>query len=90
MTRWPGRPVRSGSGATHDGGGAGGRVQHAELAGRRVAAGLLLGMLRATPAECYAACGEAVGAFDVRDRLGKITAPMLVVAAPRARRPPST
>ena len=47
-------------------------------------------MLRATPAECYAACGEAVGAFDVRDRLGKITAPMLVVAAPRARRPPST
>jgi 3-oxoadipate enol-lactonase len=40
----------------------------------------LLQMLRDTPDEGYAACCEAIGAFDVRDRLGEITAPTLVVA----------
>jgi 3-oxoadipate enol-lactonase len=40
----------------------------------------LLDMLRATPAEGYAACCEAIGAFDVRDRLGEITAPTVAVA----------
>ncbi len=40
----------------------------------------LLGMLRATPAEGYASCCEAIGAFDVRDRLGDVTAPTLAVA----------
>jgi 3-oxoadipate enol-lactonase len=37
-------------------------------------------MLRATPAEGYASCCEAIGAFDVRDRLGDVTAPTLAVA----------
>ena len=37
--------------------------------------------LVATPAEGYAGCCEAVGAHDVRDRLGEIEAPTLVVAA---------
>jgi 3-oxoadipate enol-lactonase len=40
----------------------------------------LLTMLRATPAEGYAACCEAIGAFDVRDRLGGISAPTLAIA----------
>jgi 3-oxoadipate enol-lactonase len=40
----------------------------------------LLGMLRATPAEGYAACCEAIGAFDVRSRLGEISAPTLAIA----------
>jgi 3-oxoadipate enol-lactonase len=40
----------------------------------------LLQMLRDTPREGYAACCEAIGAFDVRDRLGEITTPTLVVA----------
>jgi len=40
----------------------------------------LLDMLRATPPEGYAACCEAIGAFDVRDRLGEITAPTLTIA----------
>jgi 3-oxoadipate enol-lactonase len=40
----------------------------------------LLQMLRSTPREGYAACSEAVGTFDVRDRLVEITAPTLVVA----------
>lgn len=44
------------------------------------AAERLLGMLRATPAEGYAACCEAIGAFDVRDRLCDVTAPTLVIA----------
>ncbi len=44
------------------------------------AADRLLAMLRATPAEGYAACCEAIGAFDVRDRLGGVTAPTLAVA----------
>jgi pimeloyl-ACP methyl ester carboxylesterase len=35
--------------------------------------------LRATPAEGYAACCEVIGAFDVRDRLGEITAPTRLV-----------
>jgi pimeloyl-ACP methyl ester carboxylesterase len=34
----------------------------------------------ATPAEGCAACCEAIGALDVRDRLGDIAAPTLVVA----------
>lgn len=40
----------------------------------------LLDMLRATPPEGYAACCEAIGTFDVRDRLGEITAPTLTIA----------
>ena len=40
----------------------------------------LLAMLRGTPDEGYAACCEAIGAFDVRSRLGEITAPTLIVA----------
>ena len=40
----------------------------------------LLDMLRKTPAEGYAACSEAVGGFDVRDRLGEIPVPTLTVA----------
>jgi 3-oxoadipate enol-lactonase len=40
----------------------------------------LLTMLRKTPAEGYAACCEAIGDFDVRNRLGEITSPTLVVA----------
>ena len=44
------------------------------------AAERLLAMLRATPPEGYAACCEAIGVFDVRDRLGEITAPTLVLA----------
>jgi 3-oxoadipate enol-lactonase len=40
----------------------------------------LLAMLRATPAEGYAACCEAISTFDVRDRLGEIAAPTLVLA----------
>ncbi|MGY1637295.1 3-oxoadipate enol-lactonase [Geodermatophilus sp. SYSU D00742] len=40
----------------------------------------LLQMLRDTPDEGYAACCEAIGAFDVRDRLGEISTPTLVVA----------
>jgi 3-oxoadipate enol-lactonase len=40
----------------------------------------LLGMLRATPAEGYASCCEAIGAFDVRERLAEIVAPTLVIA----------
>jgi 3-oxoadipate enol-lactonase len=40
----------------------------------------LLQMLRSTPREGYAVCSEAVGTFDVRDRLAEITAPTLVVA----------
>jgi 3-oxoadipate enol-lactonase len=40
----------------------------------------LLRMLRDTPDEGYAACCEAIGAFDVRDRLGEIRTPALVIA----------
>ncbi|GII23312.1 3-oxoadipate enol-lactonase [Planosporangium mesophilum] len=40
----------------------------------------LLGMLRTTPPEGYAGCCEAIGVFDVRDRLAGITAPTLVLA----------
>jgi 3-oxoadipate enol-lactonase len=40
----------------------------------------LLAMLRSTPAEGYAACCEAIGVFDVRDRLGEISAPTLAIA----------
>lgn len=40
----------------------------------------LLGMLRATSPEGYAACCEAIGTFDVRAELGRITAPTLVLA----------
>jgi len=48
--------------------------QHPDVAER------LLGMLRATPPEGYAACCAAIGAFDVRQRLGDIRTPTLVVA----------
>ncbi|HEV7726196.1 MAG TPA: 3-oxoadipate enol-lactonase [Modestobacter sp.] len=44
------------------------------------AAERLLAMLRATPAEGYASCCEAIGAFDVRERLGEIAAPTLAIA----------
>ncbi|CAA9429044.1 MAG: Beta-ketoadipate enol-lactone hydrolase [uncultured Rubrobacteraceae bacterium] len=37
-------------------------------------------MLRTTPAEGYAGCCEAVRDADLRDRLGAITAPTLVIA----------
>jgi 3-oxoadipate enol-lactonase len=40
----------------------------------------LVQMLRDTPDEGYAACCEAIGAFDVRDRLGQIRTPTLVIA----------
>src|ERR671921_2980353 len=40
----------------------------------------LLAMLRTTPAEGYAACCEAIGSFDVRDRLGGISTPSLAIA----------
>jgi 3-oxoadipate enol-lactonase len=40
----------------------------------------LVRMLRDTPAEGYATCCEAIGAFDVRDRLGEISAPTLTIA----------
>lgn len=40
----------------------------------------LLAMLRATPAEGYAACCDAIGAFDVRDRLQEVSAPTLALA----------
>jgi 3-oxoadipate enol-lactonase len=40
----------------------------------------LIAMLRGTPAEGYAACCDAIAAFDVRDRVGGITAPTLVLA----------
>jgi len=36
--------------------------------------------LRATDAEGYAGCCEAIGTMDLRDDLGRITAPTLVVA----------
>jgi 3-oxoadipate enol-lactonase len=48
--------------------------QHPEEAHR------LLGMLRDTPAKGYASCCEAVGEFDVRNRLGKVSAATLSVA----------
>jgi 3-oxoadipate enol-lactonase len=53
----------------------------AEFAAREPAeAERLLAMLRSTPAEGYAACCEAIGVFDVRDRLGEISAPTLAIA----------
>lgn len=53
----------------------------AEFAEREPAeAERLLAMLRSTPAEGYAACCEAIAGFDIRDRIGQITAPTLVLA----------
>jgi 3-oxoadipate enol-lactonase len=40
----------------------------------------LLDMLRTTTREGYAGCCEAIGTYDVRDRLGEITVPTLAVA----------
>lgn len=40
----------------------------------------LIAMLRATSDEGYAACCASVGTFDVRDRLGEIGVPTLVIA----------
>jgi 3-oxoadipate enol-lactonase len=37
-------------------------------------------MVSATPAEGYAACCEAIAAFDVREQLSSITAPTLAIA----------
>jgi 3-oxoadipate enol-lactonase len=39
----------------------------------------VLADLRSTPAEGYAACCEAVGAFDFRERLGEVAPPTLVI-----------
>ncbi|WP_239094875.1 3-oxoadipate enol-lactonase [Planotetraspora silvatica] len=39
-----------------------------------------LAMVRRADPEGYAACCEAIGAFDVRDRLGLVQAPTLVIA----------
>ncbi|MGW4212103.1 3-oxoadipate enol-lactonase [Lentzea sp. NPDC004789] len=51
----------------------------------------LLGMLRATSAEGYAGCCEAIGTFDTRAALGDITVPTLVLAgADDPATPPST
>jgi 3-oxoadipate enol-lactonase len=53
----------------------------AEFAEREPAeAERLIAMLRATPAEGYAACCEAIAEFDARPRIGQITAPTLVLA----------
>ncbi|GAA2595021.1 3-oxoadipate enol-lactonase [Actinomadura fulvescens] len=46
-------------------------------------AGPYVEMLRATDAEGYAACCEALARFDATDRLGGITAPTLVIAGAR-------
>ncbi|MEW9531023.1 3-oxoadipate enol-lactonase [Microbispora sp. NPDC049125] len=43
-------------------------------------AGPYLAMLRGTDPEGYAACCEALAAYDLRDRLGEVAAPTLVVA----------
>lgn len=43
-------------------------------------AGRLVAMLRSTPAEGYAACCDAIAEFDIRSRIGEITAPTLVLA----------
>lgn len=43
-------------------------------------AGRLLDMLRTTSREGCASCCEAIGAFDVRDRLAAVAAPTLVIA----------
>lgn len=40
----------------------------------------LLDMLRATTAEGYAGCCEAISTFDVRDRLAEVTVPVLAIA----------
>jgi 3-oxoadipate enol-lactonase len=40
----------------------------------------LVAMLRSTPAEGYATCCEAIAEFDVRSRIGEISAPTLMVA----------
>ncbi|SFO60058.1 3-oxoadipate enol-lactonase [Pseudonocardia ammonioxydans] len=40
----------------------------------------LLAMLRATAAEGYAGCCEAISTFDLRDRLGAIAVPVLAIA----------
>ncbi|MBB3053197.1 3-oxoadipate enol-lactonase [Prauserella isguenensis] len=40
----------------------------------------LLSMLRATTAEGYAGCCEAISGFDVRDRLAEVRVPVLAVA----------
>jgi 3-oxoadipate enol-lactonase len=53
----------------------------AEFAEREPAeAERLVRMLRDTPPDGYAACCEAIGAFDVRSRFGEISTPTLVVA----------
>jgi 3-oxoadipate enol-lactonase len=43
------------------------------------AARRILEQLRDTPPEGYAACCEAVGAFDFRDRLARVSVPVLVL-----------
>lgn len=40
----------------------------------------LLDMLRSTAAEGYAGCCEAIGGYDVRERLGEISVPTLALA----------
>lgn len=43
----------------------------------------LLDMVRAADARSYARCCEAIGGFDVRDRLGEIDVPLLVISGER-------
>ena len=43
-------------------------------------AGRLVTMLRSTPAEGYAAACDAIASFDIRTRVGEISAPTLVLA----------
>jgi 3-oxoadipate enol-lactonase len=50
------------------------------LAARPPAVERLDAILRATPAEGYAGCCEAIRDMDLSDRLGRITAPTLVIA----------
>jgi 3-oxoadipate enol-lactonase len=50
----------------------------------------LVEMLRATSAEGYAECCEAIGAFDVRDRLSEIDVPTLTLAGAEDRATPPT
>ncbi|WP_237047917.1 3-oxoadipate enol-lactonase [Lentzea guizhouensis] len=55
-------------------------VTHSFACHRPQEAERLAEMLLATSAEGYAGCCEAIGAFDVRAELGRITTPTLVLA----------
>ncbi|HEX7306402.1 3-oxoadipate enol-lactonase [Lentzea sp.] len=53
---------------------------HGFAARRPAEAERLLAMLRATAPEGYAGCCEAIGTFDTRAELGRVTVPTLVLA----------